>query len=101
MPGLQRRRSKERSDAFPADAKSDRTPLGIDPLDFLCRNKQSVQGEETRANAERVRRVGSSAVHRAFDLAHEPTQLVGDDEAGRAAKIGCAATIVLAGNGSG
>jgi len=99
IKGLPGRPSKERSDAFPAGAKSDRTPLRIDPLDCLCRDQQSVQGEEAGANAERVGQVGSSAVHRTFDLPYEPTVLVGDDEAGRAAKIRLAAASVSAGNG--
>jgi hypothetical protein len=81
-------RLQERPDRLPANSETNDAARAVDLLDRLGRDEPSSSREEAGANGERIRNVGSLAVHRALDAADHPSSDVGNQVTDRPAEVG-------------
>ena len=81
-------KSEEASDCFSRDAQFDHAAGRVDLSDRVRGNEPPLAREPPAPDGERVGNVGKRAVHRALHTADHATEIVCDDETGRAREIG-------------
>jgi hypothetical protein len=85
---VNRPRLQERPDRLPGNIETDDAARAVDLLDRLGWDEPASSREEAGANGQRIRNVGSLAVHRALDPADDPSSDVGNQVTDRPAEVG-------------